>query len=407
MPSDDHTSYGDSFNAVKGGVYAMKWDSDHISVWHFSRGKVPSDISDKNPDPSSWGLPDAIFGGDSCNVDKYFKNMSLVININFCGDYGSAAWGTEDSCNNFADSCPKYVAENPEAFANAYWDVNYIDAYQWSDKATPTKKHSSTSSTSTASSTSTPASSASSSAAAVPTSSPAITTPAPGATTPAPAGFDTTVTQGVTVTTTTSCPTPTATNPVTANKFSHLGCFSSSSSFGCFNSTASNDAMTVELCTSQCAGHTFAAVSGSKCFCADSLDAGTRAATFDASEPSAQCDQPCPGNGDELCGSQSSHLMNVYGAVQDEVRSMDPPPMATTVPKWYNSPDGDAEDLPSTTAAAATTLATAAAGKNGTAIITSPPTTNTYVPIARAAEHAAPSLLVVFSTVLVLGFLAL
>lgn len=80
-PSSDVSSYGDSFNAVNGGVYAMDWDSERIRVWHFPRGRIPSDIKAKRPDPSNWGLPQAAFGGRSCDVDSYFKDMSIVLNI--------------------------------------------------------------------------------------------------------------------------------------------------------------------------------------------------------------------------------------------------------------------------------------------------------------------------------------
>jgi hypothetical protein len=80
-PAYDTTSYGDGFNAVNGGVYAMLWDSDRIRIWHFPRGGVPEDIEAKDPQPQEWGLPQAVFGGSSCDVDSYFKNMNIVINI--------------------------------------------------------------------------------------------------------------------------------------------------------------------------------------------------------------------------------------------------------------------------------------------------------------------------------------
>lgn len=80
-PADDTSAYGDGFNAANGGVYAMEWDDEYIKIWHFARSQIPSDIDNKEPDPSGWGLPDAIFGGDSCDVDNFFKDMSLVINI--------------------------------------------------------------------------------------------------------------------------------------------------------------------------------------------------------------------------------------------------------------------------------------------------------------------------------------
>jgi hypothetical protein len=59
----------------------MEWDAGNIRIWHFARGSIPGDIENKQPDPESWGQPVAIFGGSSCDVDTYFKNMRLVLNI--------------------------------------------------------------------------------------------------------------------------------------------------------------------------------------------------------------------------------------------------------------------------------------------------------------------------------------
>lgn len=78
---EDVSSYGDGFNAAHGGVYAMEWNEEHIRIWHFARGSIPRDVENKQPDPESWGQPVAVFGGSSCDVDTYFKNMRLVLNI--------------------------------------------------------------------------------------------------------------------------------------------------------------------------------------------------------------------------------------------------------------------------------------------------------------------------------------
>lgn len=80
-PASDTSSYGDGFNAVGGGVYAMEWDSEYISIWHFPRGAIPADIEAKRPDPRKWGLPQSLFGGSKCNVDEYFNDMRIVLNI--------------------------------------------------------------------------------------------------------------------------------------------------------------------------------------------------------------------------------------------------------------------------------------------------------------------------------------
>jgi hypothetical protein len=76
---DDVTSYGDGFNDCGGGVYAMEWDDKFIKIWHFE--KAPGDIAAKKPNPESWGVPLAVFGGSMCSVDSHFKAMRLVLNI--------------------------------------------------------------------------------------------------------------------------------------------------------------------------------------------------------------------------------------------------------------------------------------------------------------------------------------
>ena len=79
-PTTSANTYGDGFNAANGGVYAVQWDNEYVRVWHFVRDQIPGDIRSKTPNPESWGLPQAVFGGSSCDVDSYFKNMRLVIN---------------------------------------------------------------------------------------------------------------------------------------------------------------------------------------------------------------------------------------------------------------------------------------------------------------------------------------
>ena len=65
-PAEDLTSFGNTFNAEGGGVYALEWDGDEIKMWHFARRQVPGDIVDRNhvtPNPKAWGPPHAVFGG--------------------------------------------------------------------------------------------------------------------------------------------------------------------------------------------------------------------------------------------------------------------------------------------------------------------------------------------------------
>ena len=78
-PDSDTSSYGDPFNAVGGGVYAMQWTSSQIKIWHFPRTQIPNDIVAKSPQPELWGVPQAVFAGSGCHANTYFRDMKLVV----------------------------------------------------------------------------------------------------------------------------------------------------------------------------------------------------------------------------------------------------------------------------------------------------------------------------------------
>jgi hypothetical protein len=77
VKSDTATSFGSGFNMVGGGVYATLWNSRGVQIWFFPRANIPHDITDGNPKPENWGLPEANFSG-SCNFDSLFKNNRIV-----------------------------------------------------------------------------------------------------------------------------------------------------------------------------------------------------------------------------------------------------------------------------------------------------------------------------------------
>lgn len=86
-------TYGPKFNEVGGGVYAMQWTSDWISVYFFRRDRIPADIKSDAPNPSTWGKPMATFAGSGANIAGRFANMKIVVNTDFCGPWASAVWG--------------------------------------------------------------------------------------------------------------------------------------------------------------------------------------------------------------------------------------------------------------------------------------------------------------------------
>ncbi|KAI1393936.1 glycoside hydrolase family 16 protein [Hypoxylon trugodes] len=245
-PQSDTTSYGDSFNAEGGGVYAMEWGSEDLKLWHFPRSAIPDNIVYGHvvgPNPSSWGPPQAIFGGSSCSPDEFFFNMSLVLNINFCGDYADNIWGKADQCNQLAPTCEEYVASNPDSFQGAYWDINFIDVYQYGPLTNMTIP---------------PANTTTSSSASNPTAIPTAVVP--------------TRTRTITLSTVQQTPTVSpraAPGPVSG--FTPLGCFGSKEDQSLFSPVSSSPDMSHENCVASCAGRKYAGVQNDTCYCADTL----------------------------------------------------------------------------------------------------------------------------------------
>jgi len=122
-------TFGNTFNTNGGGVYATEWTDSAIKIWFFPRGKFPSDIASASPSPSeNWGPPSSVFSGDF-NMDDHFKNLKIVFDTTFCGDWAGNTWNTSQ-CASLAPTCEEYVSNNPAAFAEAYWAVNTLQVFQ-------------------------------------------------------------------------------------------------------------------------------------------------------------------------------------------------------------------------------------------------------------------------------------
>ncbi|KAJ2901286.1 putative glycoside hydrolase family 16 protein [Zalerion maritima] len=130
--STDTTGYGSGFNAKSGGVYAMEWTSESITVWYFPRDSIPDGVLDTDtPDTSNFGTPAAQFiGGDGCIIDDHFMNHVIVINLTLCGDWAGKVWDEDSTCTAKASTCNEYVENNPDAFTDAYWLVNSVRTFE-------------------------------------------------------------------------------------------------------------------------------------------------------------------------------------------------------------------------------------------------------------------------------------
>lgn len=85
-------TFGSAYNKNGGGIMAMEWRDAGIRVWQFARSAIPSDITNQKPDPSTWGEAAADFPSTDCNVGNHFRNNSIILNIDLCGDLVYGVW---------------------------------------------------------------------------------------------------------------------------------------------------------------------------------------------------------------------------------------------------------------------------------------------------------------------------
>ena len=122
-------AYGPGFNSNNGGVYATLVEDEGIKIWWFPRGKIPQDITDGSPNPSSWGTPVGNYPSTSCDMTSHFYDMINIFDTTLCGDWAGGAWGASCAASTGYDSCSDYVLNNGDKFKEAYWTVNYVSWY--------------------------------------------------------------------------------------------------------------------------------------------------------------------------------------------------------------------------------------------------------------------------------------
>jgi len=118
-------SYGPFFEAQGGGILAMKWDENDISIWSFYRAAIPTDVAKGTPNPSSWGAPSAMLKNTLCDIPTFFANHSIVFDITFCGAWAGNSYATS-GC---PGTCPERLMD-PTNFVNATWSINSLKVFQ-------------------------------------------------------------------------------------------------------------------------------------------------------------------------------------------------------------------------------------------------------------------------------------
>ncbi|KAI0820011.1 concanavalin A-like lectin/glucanase domain-containing protein [Trametes gibbosa] len=133
-------SYGVDFNNAGGGFYVLSRSrTDGVRVWFWSRydPAVPPEVRNApvadlfgtqgTVYPTAyWGEPEATFAlCEECDYDSHFDPHAFVFDLTFCGDWA----GSDYPNSGCPGTCDDYVNNNPQAFANAYWEINSLRFY--------------------------------------------------------------------------------------------------------------------------------------------------------------------------------------------------------------------------------------------------------------------------------------
>ncbi|KAG0155593.1 hypothetical protein PDIDSM_2765 [Penicillium digitatum] len=125
----DETSYGEAMNNRGGGVYALELRDAGIRAWFFPRASIPADITAGNPDPSTWGMALADFPSTNCDIASHFRNLSIIVNIDLCGELAGQKQFYE-TLYHCPATCSGFVANRPGSFVDAYWEFKTFKVYR-------------------------------------------------------------------------------------------------------------------------------------------------------------------------------------------------------------------------------------------------------------------------------------
>jgi hypothetical protein len=141
---DKPNSYGASFAAAGGGVFALLIDASGIYVWFFSRPDIPAIIqqgsTSSQMDITSWGIPTAAYPNTTCSIQENFPPQELILLTTLCGVWAGVPDIYKSTCSG---TCVANVIGDGSNYLDAYWEIKYIRAYLTADDPLPTSASSS------------------------------------------------------------------------------------------------------------------------------------------------------------------------------------------------------------------------------------------------------------------------
>ncbi|KAF8757092.1 glycoside hydrolase family 16 protein [Rhizoctonia solani] len=115
-------SFGQRFNEMGGGWFAMRRTEQGVSVWFWGRNDIliPEEVrmGSKTVQPECWGLPVADFPAENCDMKSHFGPHEIVFDLTFCGDWAGSEYPKSGCPGTCIDSHPT-TARHPFADNNS------------------------------------------------------------------------------------------------------------------------------------------------------------------------------------------------------------------------------------------------------------------------------------------------
>lgn len=153
---------GAAFNANGGGVFALEWTSEYLSVYFFPRGQIPASLQAHSttsvnatssaanftrpapaaqaPTPSLWPATHRQAHFSGCDFDQHLAKLSLVIDTDFCGGWAESTWASSGcKASTGVETCQGFVGGglqcgNGKGKGNggeeAYWVIRAMSVWQ-------------------------------------------------------------------------------------------------------------------------------------------------------------------------------------------------------------------------------------------------------------------------------------
>ncbi|KIS70743.1 uncharacterized protein UMAG_01898 [Mycosarcoma maydis] len=176
-----NSSFGPNFNQNGGGYFALRRETrpgdPGIGVYFWPISTAPSAMpavvaaiangesapkyvvtnsnatGNDRSELNKWGQPSAFFAntanasatpealatgaGSVCQMQNYFDEHEIIINLSLCGDWAGETFALSGCAAQYNNvSCDNFVRNYPGAFTDARWEIDYMRVYDNASAAT-------------------------------------------------------------------------------------------------------------------------------------------------------------------------------------------------------------------------------------------------------------------------------